>query len=206
MRRRTLLIATGIMGISKQALPTGDSQDAVRAVLRTVRATYVRALAVAVTKGNLYIEPVLRTADGAVALEGKWQLPYRPDYIDRSTGKSGLAQAPLPLSFKPLSTAYGACRVQVNPFSWDNALVVVLGISQERIKEVARRWFLEWLDPDDRNVVTKEGLFGVVHFIEESSDNNQTHFSVDLGSAAVEALEQLLIALAAAGASSVSVG
>jgi hypothetical protein len=187
------------------AIGMEESRVKVRGIFAEVRAIYIREFVNVIMRGNVHVEPALRSADGTVTIEGKWRLPYRPDYIDRSTGKSGLVHAPASPSFPTISAAYGNCKVEVSPFSWDHAIVAVRGVSQEVMKEVTTKWFLRWFDSDERNPVTSEGLYGVVHFLDEPPDDSRTQFAVDLGSAAVEAIDELLLGLATAGATNISV-
>jgi hypothetical protein len=91
--------------------------------------------------------------------------------------------------------------VYVAPFLWDAVALRVGGLVPAQVGSVVAPWFMDWFDPEDANRENEEGLFGVVHFASDPRPEGAlVAVELDLGSAPVQALEDLLLRLAAAGA------
>lgn len=75
------------------------------------------------------------------------------------------------------------------------------GLAEEKASNALIDWFNDWFDGDDENEPDKVGLQQVVHFMSDPQVlAGGVKATMDLGSALVEALENLLFALSDAGA------
>ena len=64
-------------------------------------------------------------------------------------------------------------------------------------------WFARWFDEADDNAADEHGLSGVIHFLSDPVQTSEgTAFTIDLGSAPVAALEDLIDTVAGMGAAS----
>ncbi|MEM7526808.1 MAG: hypothetical protein AAF416_03920 [Pseudomonadota bacterium] len=185
---------------------------------------------------TVHAEPKARDRAGQVLREGRLALPSRRDLLVRHAGGSLTReiQGPGLLQFEPITLVEPDGFVCViGPFRWDSALVVLeraeapaapaceaaplpQGADMEAAVEAAspiaepdwrplRRWFLEWFQ--SRFSDEAPDLDGAVHAMYGPEDVPVGwRLRIDLGSAPVEALNDLVGALAATGAARVRIG
>ena len=156
---------------------------------------------------RLILEPELRGSDGAVVTEGALQLPLRTDMvvIKEGSAKTLSIDTERMMSFEPICFMWGAgLKVHLDPFQWQAMRL------QVRLPEMTRwqplqHWFSRWFKENAGE--HNEALAGAVHFLSdpEVSDGAVT-FAVDLGTAPVEAFEDLLDALEMMGAKHCEIG
>ncbi|PUA41712.1 hypothetical protein C5U62_30815 [Pseudomonas protegens] len=179
-------------------------------LLAAIRKPYVETLARVAAEGAAHVEPAYRNSDGSLAVEGAMGTPCRVDVIageGASAGEPVQVDSESELAFEPVRFAIEQMAVGISPFGWDWLPLEVRGLSLEQACEVIRTWFFEWFDGEDQNPSTEEGLQGVVHFVSDPEATEEGYrFKVDLGSVPAEALEELLFALADAGATGAFLG
>ncbi len=170
-----------------------------------IRAIYVRDLAQAIAETDAHVEPAFRKETGELAVAGPLDLPYRADLIPRDgDGTSIMVNSRSSLGFEPFTVVYGECRLSVSPFVWDWTKVTVSGLTEEESSKVLKAWFLRWFDPEDANQADAQGLFGVVHNLEEpKASDGGVEWTVDFGSAPVEAIQDMIDRLETHGAAEV---
>ena len=156
---------------------------------------------------RLILEPELRGSDGVIATEGALQLPLRTDMaVIRDGGAKTLSiDTERMLSFEPISFMWGAgLEVRLAPFQWD-AMRLQVPVPETTRWQPLQHWFWHWFKEDAGE--HNEALAGAVHFLSdpEVSDGAVT-FAVDLGTAPVEAFEDLLDALEIMGVKHCEIG
>ncbi|KQV61882.1 hypothetical protein [Duganella sp. Root336D2] len=170
-----------------------------------IRMAYAATLADAVaSSAHAHVEPALRGDDGSLALDGEYDLPMRADLVSRGGSQAGKVlsvDSHTRMQFSVHTLPLPPAVVYVAPFVWDAVALRVGGLVPEQVGAVLAPWFMDWFDPEDANRPNEEGLFGVVHFASDPrAEGALVAFELDLGSAPVPALEDLLARLAAAGA------
>ncbi|WP_431476613.1 hypothetical protein [Massilia eburnea] len=170
-----------------------------------IRMAYAATLADAVaSSAHSHVEAALRRDDGSLALDGDYDLPMRADLVPRrglQAGKLLSIDSHTRMQFSVHTLPVPPAIVYVAPFMWDAVALRVSGLVPKQVGEVLAPWFMDWFDPEDANRQNEEGLFGVVHFASDPRpEGAQVVVELDLGSAPVRALEDLLARLAAAGA------
>lgn len=175
-------------------------------LLAKIRAIYATQLsAVIAAHPNCVSEGAYRTSSGDLAFEGASALPMRLDVLpvtEEGPGNPIMVDSPSRLQFTPIDWSESpSLRVTLAPFIWDYCQVFVPDIPANFSFEPIKQWFLRWFDADDANTADENGLYGVVHYLSEPDYKEEgVSFTVDFGSAPVDALEDLFEALAAAGA------
>lgn len=171
-----------------------------------VRAQYTQELTEAIAASEAHVEPAFRKETGELAVSGPLELPYRADLIPRGgDGTSVMVDSTTSLGFEPFTVDYGQCRVHVSPFVWDWVKFAVKGLTEDESAVLMKAWFLRWFDPDDTNEADEQGLFGVVHYLgEPQAVEGSEEWTVDLGSAPPEAVEDLLKMFESHGSTEVS--
>lgn len=178
-------------------------------IIDAVRANYLRQFAAAVAEqcsvaGRVLTEVAIRDKSGAPVGEGTLQLPMRLDIVPLSGGRPGPAVSvgsESKIVFAPAKFRWGEqLRVTLMPFWWDSAHVSVSVTDWEPLQH----WFIHWFSPDDDG----DGQpLGVVHFLSDPEPDSVGHsLTLDLGTAPVQAFEELLDAIGACGATAVVVG
>lgn len=171
-------------------------------LLERIRALNIGALSAAIASaGPVHVEPALRRSDGMVAVEGRWQMPLRLDFLRKGQepGRTDPVSPTRVLSFSRFTTTIGNARLDVGPFGWDWCEIET-DLGPESSGPLLQQWFIEWFDPDDRNARDADGLYGVVHFASDPDASALgSRFVVDLGSAPVACLVALVSRLSAAG-------
>lgn len=81
-------------------------------------------------------------------------------------------------------------RLLLHPIAWNG---VDFRVSRVLDREALEAWILRWLDVDDTHEQDLNGLQGVIHSVTEPEARGEyVEFSVDFGSASVEAFEALI--------------
>lgn len=170
-------------------------------LIDSIRSSYVDVLAKRIDSYETFQrEAVLRRSDGAPALDGG--TPLRVDAIG-SDGTSLMVDATSQLRFDEFSFGLNGAAVCVAPFSWDRLAVEVSG-AIPHADAVFQEWFMRWFDDDDERPPGNDGLRGVVHFLSKlQAIDDGVAVQIDLGSCPGEAIDDLLFALAEAGAKEV---
>jgi hypothetical protein len=184
----------------------GQVLDMIRAeYLKSFRAT-VQTLKARACSGVL-TEVVLRDSEGHPVREGVLLLPMR---IDALVAVGGQACERIDigtdsmLSFERIAFNWnGNLEVIVSPFSWDNVTLRSPRFTQERGWGPLQTWFHRWFRADDDGAGEP---IGVIHFLADPTyRRTDITFTADLGSAPVEAFEELLDAFSNLGVPSVTI-
>jgi len=158
--------------------------------------------------GDVEVEPLERTPDGALKRSGGMALPSRGDFRVTRNGRTLPLRAGGcgPILFDPITDAVDdLARIRVSPFLWCAAEVRVLRGSGGPNWAPVRRWMLESLLP--RYGDESPDLLGVVHRLDgPTEDTGGWRFRVDLGSASVGVFAAMLEAFAATGCAEIQVG
>jgi hypothetical protein len=182
-------------------------------VLDQIREYYVHRFMLAAernaaTKGSrIVLEPALRDAAGNPAVSGPLGLGLRRDMAFLRNGAVAAfttVDTEGMLSFDPVEFDWGALRVSMGPFRWQQVSLRMprpQPTDWQPLKDWFWRWFRPELDGDDHT------LLGAVHFLSDPEvSDNAVVFSADLGSAPVEAFEELLDAIVALRVSRCQIG
>ena len=175
-------------------------------LLSTVRALYILELTEAVRNHpECFVEPTLRSEDGALAREGTPPTPYRADLIVKNTGETVQIDSTRRLTFREASYELNGFILHIASFFWDCANFRVTGITALD-QDLLTQWFDRWFDPEDRREPDQAGLSGVVHSMSDIEVSEADWmFQIDFGSAPAEACLDLIASLESAGASSLEV-
>jgi hypothetical protein len=129
---------------------------------------------------------------------------YRVDMIISDDGKNYVIEANLDQPTQIFETTEERERssITVRPFVWNGAVFVTHDGGLADVDS----WFLRWADIDDDNKGDDHGLGGVIHSLyvtEGASGLNE--YSVDFGSAPIQAFDDFVDLLVAAGARRIEV-
>jgi len=95
--------------------------------------------------------------------------------------------------------------VKISPFPW-NACPVQFETRSENIQPILD-WFDRWFDPEESKIAGDDGLFSVVHSVTKTpTQPGFIRLLVDLGSAPIEAFQEMIDALHAMGIESLEIG
>lgn len=147
--------------------------------------------------------------EGDVVTEGLLDLPARGDcFVIRDGAVVDVLQIDTKemLSFDPIGLNWcdGDVSVRLAPFQWNWMQLRVHGVSSKTCRVPIRNWFLRWFKDDDS---VTDDLLGAVHFMSDPEDGDGfVQFSIDLGTAPVAAIEELLDAAVIAGVTAVEIG
>lgn len=181
------------------------------ALLDEVRDYYLTRFAAAVREheragARVITETPMRNAAGEVVTDGPLALPMRIDLValpaDGGPPRSLLIDTEKMLAFEPVSFTWeGQLAVCVEPFQWNGCVLDLEGSGLDL--EPLRRWFLRWFD---RPAAPDGPWQEVVHDLSDPEVNDERRrFRLDLGSAPVDAFEELLDAARETGAADVRV-
>src|SRR5262245_13122068 len=159
---------------------------------------------------SVLLEAAYRLKDGSVVREGTLDLPCRTDVAVLEDGKvveTVILDVNKLVSFEPITFDWsGGLAVELRPFQWDSCRLK-LRAAQALDYAPLRNWFARWFDEDDRKSPGADGLQGVVHYLSDPERSASAEsVVVDLGSAPVEAFEELLDAISEMAVPSVVVG
>lgn len=154
-------------------------------------------------------EPAFRDEKNEVALDGALKLPARIDLLAKRGEALETVQVAAEGVFKfdgSIDIKWeGGMAVQVFPFGWDMMPVRMEGLAKDVKYEPLQQWFWRWFaEPEELQGQVQE----VVHYLgdPEVLDGDVTRIIADMGSAPLEAWQDLLDACAAMGAKKVTVG
>lgn len=158
---------------------------------------------------EVMFEPAFRDDKGEVALDGILKLPARIDLLAKRGIDVETVQVAAEGVFKfddSINITWeGGMAVQVFPFGWDMMPVRMEGVPEDSTFEPLQQWFWRWFaEPEDLEGPVQE----VVHYLgdPERMDGGVTRIIADMGSAPLEAWQDLLDACDALGAKKVIVG
>lgn len=152
--------------------------------------------------GTVRQEPMLRDKARRILRNGRLHLPQRADFEIRRDGQTEtrvLPEGPK-LQFDPVEVRRpDGLIVQVEPFSWDAARILVADPDRTLNYSPIRRWFLEAFQ--SRYGELAPDLDGAVHRLSGPERRGDGWlFEVDLGSAPVGSFIEMVDAFARAGA------
>lgn len=94
-------------------------------------------------------------------------------------------------------------RISLQPIAWN---AVEFQVRSEFDRAALDAWALQWLDVDDEREQDLNGLQGVIHSISKPEVRGEVfEFSVDFGSAPVEAFGSLIALLSSTGAREIEI-
>jgi hypothetical protein len=164
-------------------------------LLENVREIYVTRLAAAIAASpGATPEPVLVREDGQVAREGLLSLGLRADLARPSgaTHETVSVDSTKLARFEPLRFEWNGVPIELRPFFWDALMMTLVGVPTVGSFDALRDWYEHWFQTE-AHPADAGGLGHVVHFMSEPSPTHDgCDFDVDLGSAPVEAFEELL--------------
>jgi hypothetical protein len=95
--------------------------------------------------------------------------------------------------------------VDISPFPW-NACPIRLDSRDLNFDKIIA-WFEHWFDPEETRTPGDDGLLGVVHnLISQPIELDEVRLLIDLGSAPIEAFDELIDAFHSAGAKQLKIG
>jgi hypothetical protein len=103
------------------------------------------------------------------------------------------------LAFEPFSIPFGAASLSIEHLRWDDVLLYH-DVAELPPQDLAN-WFHRWFDPNDERFDRDAPLSNVIHSLLVKPGV----LSIDFGSAAIEALRDLLELIEAAGATAIRV-
>ncbi len=171
-------------------------------LLERLRGVYVDRLAAAIAASpGATPEPVLRSEDGAVARRGTLSLGLRADLV-REAGGADETVSVLSTAlarFEPLRFEWNGVPIEIRPFFWDALLLTLVGIPTAVPFDALCAWYEHWFAAD--GATAHDGAVAhVVHFMSDPvATSDGCELELDLGSAPVEAFEELLDAATSLG-------
>ncbi|MFM2375601.1 MAG: hypothetical protein RLZZ165_698 [Bacteroidota bacterium] len=117
----------------------------------------------------------------------------RGDYVKIVNGEVRLTEFRLTefLEHDAFLEHRGGCTVEVRPFAWNQCIVKVLCERFDR--QALEAWAMDWLDTEDAKSKDGDGLRNVIHYLSPPSyPLGKLAFSIDLGTAPVKALMELI--------------
>ncbi|MBK0400576.1 hypothetical protein H0I76_15360 [Limibaculum sp. M0105] len=153
-------------------------------------------------------EPVLHDPSGRLLRSGPLALPRRGDLRVVTANRRLIEriESPPPLDFAPITLVdAGGFVTTFAPFRWD-ALAIIIAAGQPRPNWApVRHWFLEWFQTRYADVAPD--LAGTVHTLDGPEKSGaQWRIMLDLGSAPVDCISDLIGAFAATGAGRMHLG
>jgi hypothetical protein len=181
---------------------TKPEADPVRAYFAAVRKQYLEAYRRAIEEAKVeagksgrkvLIEAAASVEAGGAGGEGSNDLPYRLDVV--SLGKDGSVQPTTvsveALPCEPADLQAGDFLADVESFVWNVCVIIGRPAPEAAQLEQLREWFLRWFQREGGGGEKPFG--GLVHFMSEPSvAEDVIQVQVDLGSAPVDALMDLL--------------
>jgi hypothetical protein len=182
-------------------------------LLDSIRDHYLERLTAAIDEKvdagvTVATEVALRDETGAPKGDGVFDLPMRVDLAVLTGGAvsdSITVDTETMLSFDEVVFDWDGLGVTLSPFQWNWCEVLAEGTFTEASVEPLIDWFHEWFVDGEDGDGTE--LLGAVHYMSDPQlTASQISFVIDLGTAPVDAFEELLDAVAATGATSVNLG
>src|SRR5688500_5488873 len=191
-------------------------------IFDAVRGAYLHAFTKAVelqTNGynEVLIQPCLNNDESDVprATSARpFRVPMRQDIVPV---RDGAPQAVIVVrgpeaAFLPLAWEYeDGFQLAIGPFTWDEARLVVFGLSNDADLTPLVRWFEEWADlKDEEEPDAEHGLRLLAHHVHRVEDprisEGSAVFELDMGTAPADALTDFIDLLSQLGATTVVVG
>ncbi|PZP40221.1 MAG: hypothetical protein DI585_01710 [Pseudomonas fluorescens] len=157
---------------------------------------------------EVMFEPAFRDDKGEVSLEGILKLPARVDLLT----KRGEAVEPVQVAAEGVFrfddsidiTWDNGMSVKVLPFGWDMMPVRMSGVADDQAFEPLQQWFWRWFaEPEELEGPVQE----VVHYLGDPERvDGEVRIMADMGTAPLEAWQDLIDACAACGAKSLVIG
>jgi hypothetical protein len=118
-----------------------------------------------------------------------------------------MVESPRRVEFEPVSIECNKTLVLLSPLVWDYVAIRFPGELEVSALAPLQSWFLRWFDADDVHELNSEGFYGVVHFMSDPAfQADETCITVDMGSAPMQAFEELIDALGELGVPRAAVG
>lgn len=186
-------------------MTTGELLDKIREYyLRRFREVVAEQLDAGATVAT---ETAYRDESGQPAGEGQFNLPARGDVFvitDGEVTESLQVDTEGMLSFQQLSFAWESALVTLAPFQWNWCEVSATGNITSESASALVKWFHRWFVAEQDG--TPERLLGAIHYMSDPDiERGRFNIAVDLGSAPIEALEELLDAAVVAGATKITI-
>ncbi len=119
---------------------------------------------------------------------------YRLDYLKKDdNGENKIIEFNTEgyLSHEPLEFKIGDSRIEINPFVWNNCEIFIDNDLNDR--DEFYEWIKKWIAIDDEYTQDENGFSGLIHNVTSpAADNGWITTAIDLGTAPVEALTELL--------------
>ena len=159
---------------------------------------------------DVVLEGAMVDAEGKIVREGPFSLPLRKDVAlvaDGAVTRVFSVDTDGMLTFDPIQFKWSNdLKITMEGFQWNWCRVMFAGPKKANWKPLLA-WFERWFDAEDANTDGEDvEIHGVIHYMSDPEwENHQGSFVVDLGSAPVDALEELFETLARMGAREVVV-
>jgi len=176
-------------------------------ILEQVRAHYMAGYVDSLRSFKATYSPA--AAEALFEIPGDASYPfrlYRADLASNSTTGLKIEEVNISthLDFSEVAAeGPNGAQISLHPITWNG---VDFQVAPRLDRPGLEAWALRWLDVNDNRRQDGNGLQGVVHSVSNPDVQvGSAEFSVDFGSAPVEAFEQLLTTLCATGATHVTV-
>jgi len=92
---------------------------------------------------------------------------------------------------RPIGFSFGKMQIELNPIYWHGCQFVINKQSDDI--EWLKSWTLKWIDEDELIPKDNDGLTGAIHNVTTPTiDNGAITFTVDLGTASVDSVIELV--------------
>ena len=129
---------------------------------------------------------------------------YRADMAATDSGKHSFIEANLDRAtlFPVTDLSSRSSKIIIRPFTWNGAVFYARGGGPVEIDS----WFMQWADIEDKNGSDGDGLGGVIHSLHMTEQGDgRVDYSVDFGSAPIQAFDDFVEILVSAGVAQVEV-
>jgi hypothetical protein len=181
-------------------------------LLDEIRAQYLTEFLAALSEAEsnpgstVVAEGELVDAAGELVTEGLLDVGARADIVVIAPDgtRSIRVDSTRAISFSPLDFRWATgLSVRLQPFQWDYCELNVFPSLQSPEGHSLAKWFRHWFEPRQ----TLGSILGVPHFISDPEENGtRQRYYIDLGTAPVQAFEELLDACIDGGATEVIIG
>ena len=166
---------------------------------------YLRGIADAKTEHELAVPEVkVEMSDEKLPKGYRY---YTVDIFCRDGEKAGPVEVNLKAaeSFEPINENWQGLDVTLHPFVWNGLEFRVDGDLSDDATLV--RWMMKWMDIEDKKTKDENLLSGIVHNVTPPErTKNGWSFSVDFGSAPLDAFVELIEVIRTAGAKTMQLG
>ncbi len=129
---------------------------------------------------------------------------YRVDIVATDDGKHSVIEANLDraTSLEVSVLLPRGSQVTIRPFVWNGAVFRARGAGPVEVDS----WFMRWADIEDKNGGDGDGLGGVIHSLHVTEQgDDRVDYSVDFGSAPIQAFDDFVELLVSAGVTQIEV-